>query len=88
MEIKRKRSELSDTAFLDYLVYGLAENNSTGTDHLNWFTAEKLIQLLSEAGFSEAYKSEFGKSKALVMRQVPLFDETLPYLSLYVEARK
>jgi len=87
-EIRKNRSVMERNEFLDYLVSGLNNNNNYGTDHLNWFDSEKLMDILTNAGFSEVYKSAFGQSKELIMRQVPIFDETLPYLSLFVEARK
>ncbi|MEJ1338075.1 MAG: methyltransferase domain-containing protein [Candidatus Sedimenticola sp. (ex Thyasira tokunagai)] len=87
-EVKQKRRCLNDKEFLDYLREGLEGNNIYGTDYFNWFDSEKLMSLLKDAGFSDVYRSAFGQSKELVMRQVPLFDKTLPYLSLYVEAVK
>lgn len=87
-EIQKNRKIMSDDEFLNYLTDGLQENNNYGTDHLNWFNASKMIKLLEDNGFSTVYKSAYGQSKELVMRQVPVFDETLPYLSLFIEAKK
>ena len=87
-EIQNNRKIMTNEEFLDYLIADLDENNDYGTDHLNWFDDTKMIKLLKEIGFSDVYKSGYGQSKELIMRQVPIFDETLPYLSLYVEARR
>ena len=87
-EIQKNRESMTNEDFLNYLIDGLQENNSSGTDHLNWFNASKMTGLLKDAGFSKVYKSAYGQSKELVMRQVPIFDETLPYLSLFIEAKK
>ena len=87
-EIQKNRENMTNEDFLNYLTDGLQENNSSGTDHLNWFNASKMIGLLKDVGFSKVYKSAYGQSKELVMRQVPIFDETLPCLSLFIEAKK
>lgn len=87
-DIRMNRKAMSNEEFLDYLTLGLNANNDYGTDHLNWFNDVKMIKLLEDVGFSNVYKSAFGQSKELVMRQVPIFDETLPYLSLFIEAKK
>lgn len=87
-EIQQNRANMNNEEFLNYLIEGLTENNNYGTDHLNWFNATKMIELLEDNGFSSVYRSAYGQSKELVMRQVPIFDETLPYLSLFIEAKK
>lgn len=43
---------------------------------------------LHEAGFKNVYRSGFMQSKSAEMREVPLFDGTHPWLSLYIEAKK
>lgn len=54
--------------------------------HVNWFNYCKLKTMLLQAGFSSVYRSEFGKSKAAVLRDARHFDKTDPSMSLYVEA--
>ena len=57
-------------------------------NHINWFTEEKLIKMLKAAGFKNVYRSGYGQSYSPVMRDLNFFDETLPGISLYVEAQK
>ena len=57
-------------------------------NHINWFTKEKLCNMLKQAGFSNAYVSAYGQSHAPVMRNVLYFDYRRPNMSLYVEAVK
>ncbi|HXV77469.1 MAG TPA: methyltransferase domain-containing protein [Candidatus Polarisedimenticolaceae bacterium] len=56
--------------------------------HMNWWTAEKLSRMLREAGFDTTYRSGYGQSHCPVLRDVTHFDNTRPYMSLYVEAVK
>ncbi len=56
--------------------------------HINWWNGKKLIAMLHEAGFEDAYLSAYGQSLCPVLRNTSLFDSTHPQLSLYVEARK
>jgi predicted SAM-dependent methyltransferase len=55
-------------------------------NHMNWWTHEKLIALLKEAGFSDPYVSGWGQSIFPPLRDTSLFDTTHPAISLYVEA--
>ena len=87
VKILRKEAN-SKEEFLDSLLKGCDKNYSTGVAHLNWFDEKKLTDILLKAGFSDVYKSGFGQSKSLILRQVPLFDSWLPFLSLYIEAKK
>jgi len=57
-------------------------------NHINWFTTEKLIRMLTAAGFSSVYPSAYGKSRVPVMRNVLYFDYRRPTASIYVEAIK
>ena len=56
--------------------------------HMNWWTDGKLMRMLKEAGFSNVYRSGYGQSHCAVMRDLSYFDNTRPYMSLYVEAVK
>jgi hypothetical protein len=44
--------------------------------------------MLRESGFTEIYRSGYGQSFSPVMRDVDLFDNTHPKISLYMEAIK
>jgi predicted SAM-dependent methyltransferase len=57
-------------------------------NHINWFTKEKLIRMIKEAGFETVYISGFGQSYCPVMRDTTLFDKRRPEFSLYIEAVK
>lgn len=54
--------------------------------HMNWFTEEKLGNMLSNAGFKEIYASRWGQSRSAPMRNTDYFDTTTPKLSMYMEA--
>ena len=55
-------------------------------DHVNWFDADRLMEMLRCAGFGHVYDSRFGQSRAPQLRNTRLFDTTCPELSVYVEA--
>jgi hypothetical protein len=52
--------------------------------HDSWYTEEKLIRLLKNAGFSKAYPSRYGQSKTVNMRDTEKFDYMHPQISLYI----
>jgi hypothetical protein len=62
--------------------------NDRGSLHLAAYNENNLISSLKNAGFKVCYKSAFMQSKFSKMREVPIFDSTHPWLSLYVEAVK
>lgn len=66
----------------------LAEWFHSGCFHVNWFTYDKLINMLKKAGFINVKKSELLKSASPHMRNSCLFDSTAPWIQLYVEAGK
>jgi predicted SAM-dependent methyltransferase len=57
-------------------------------DHINWWNKDKLFRMLNKAGFEEIYLSAYGQSLSPVLRNISYFDNTCPYLSIYVEAQK
>lgn len=87
-KIREKLEKLNKEEFLDYLIEDINENSLIGHEHINWFNYEKLEKKLKQAGFKEIYRSGFGQSRTAPMREIPLFDGTLPCFSLYVEAVK
>ncbi|WP_214036016.1 hypothetical protein, partial [Methanospirillum sp.] len=56
--------------------------------HINWFTYEKIENMLKNAGFSLVYQSGWGQSLNPVLQFTSTFDITHPKISLYVEAIK
>ena len=77
----------SDSEILDLCNNHLYQNNDTGQFHLSTYTAESLINILCDIGFSQVKESHFMQSSFAPMREAPLFDGTHPWMSLYVEAR-
>ena len=86
--IRKAHTTMTKVEFLDFLIDGLYTNSEDGQDHLNWFNYKKLEKSLLDNGFSEVYKSGYGKSRSPAMRDVPLFDEFIPCMTLFVEAIK
>lgn len=56
--------------------------------HINWVNAKKIEKILKEVGFSEVYISAYGQSHFHVLQDTNFFDNTVPELSFYVEAKK
>ncbi|MEP1094458.1 MAG: methyltransferase domain-containing protein [Cyclobacteriaceae bacterium] len=56
-------------------------------NHTNWWNREKVTEMMKSAGFNNIYISGYGQSRSPVLRDTKLFD-TLPEISLFVEARK
>lgn len=57
-------------------------------NHVNWWTAEKAVRMLKEAGFDDARISACGQSFCPILRDTTYFDSTMPAISLYVEANR
>ena len=71
---------------LDYLC-GLCDFQSERAgNHVSWWTHEKIIKFLKNAGFKNIYRSGYGQSCSPLMRNSKLFDSTHPQMSIYVEA--
>jgi predicted SAM-dependent methyltransferase len=81
-------SNIEENEIIDYLNNHNFKQDEVGTYHLSCFNSYLLISLLKEVGFKIVYKSAFMQSKYNPMRQVPVFDGTHPWFSLYVEAIK
>ena len=56
--------------------------------HVNWFNPAKLIAMCKEAGFSDVYQSALGQSSCNEMRDLSMFDQGDPKISMFVECRK
>jgi len=56
--------------------------------HVNWFDAQKLTQMLLEAGFSASWESRYSQSLSPHMRDLRYFDNRYASFSLYVEAMR
>jgi SAM-dependent methyltransferase len=57
-------------------------------NHINWWNKNKLLRMLRNAGFDDICLSGYGQSVSPVLRNILIFDNTHPKISLYVEAVK
>ena len=87
-EIREAHKSMNKIEFLDFLISGIESNVEDGQDHVNWFNYKKLERLLLDTGFSKVYRSAYAQSRSPAMRDVPLFDEFIPCMTLYIEAIK
>ena len=62
--------------------------DESGSIHVCTYNSKLMIDTLKEAGFKDPYNSEFMKSDYGPLREVPIFDGTHPWLTLYTEAVK
>jgi ubiquinone/menaquinone biosynthesis C-methylase UbiE len=56
--------------------------------HMNWFSKQKVIDMLKKAGFSKIVVSGYGQSYCPVMRNTNMFDHVRPKESFYIESQK
>ena len=56
-------------------------------DHINWFTIERVLDMLREAGFKNPARSAYMQSHVPVMRNKYLFDPHADH-SLFAECTK
>lgn len=56
--------------------------------HVSWWSHDKAIRMLQEAGFKTVYRSGHGQSHCPILRNTWYFDNTHPQISLYVEAMR
>jgi predicted SAM-dependent methyltransferase len=75
---------------LDHYTQNLdfALQQETVGQHVNWWTPEKLIGYLTDAGFKTVYRSGYRQSRCPLMRDHLTFDSTDIETSVYVEAIK
>lgn len=87
-EIRRILDELGLEGALDYFTGLCTFDPKWPGNHMTWWTAEKLLRFLREAGFDAAYRSGYGQSVLPILRDTRLFDDAHPQNSCYVEARR
>lgn len=85
-EVRYWYESLTPEAFLDRLVEGIEFDDRYPGDHINWWTEDKLLGLLGEAGFLDTYSSGPGQSLFPPLTDTRRFDCTRPNMSLFVEA--
>ena len=56
--------------------------------HCNWYSKNKILELLKTVGFSKIQISGYGQSQIEILRDTEYFDNTRPEISLYIEAYK
>ncbi|RLA83864.1 MAG: hypothetical protein DRG78_03110 [Epsilonproteobacteria bacterium] len=76
-----------DDAF-DYFIGKCKFNSTYPGNHINWYTKDKLIKILKDAGFKDIRISSFGQSYHIPLRNKLYFDNTHPSYSIYIEAVK
>lgn len=78
----------SPHSILDALTRSLAFNHTSAGDHISWWNYDKLRDFLKKAGFTNIYRSAYGQSTSMLMRDLRYFDQTYPQVSVYIEAKK
>lgn len=73
---------------LDMLTKSIQFDYSFPGNHISWWNSIKLHDFLKKAGFSNIYRSGYGQSASMLMRDLRYFDQTYPQISVYVEAVK
>lgn len=73
---------------LDFICSKVEFDPSRPGNHISWWTHEKVMQYLQNAGFKTVYRSGYQQSVSPLLRRTPLFDSTHPQMSIYVEAIK
>lgn len=66
---------------------GVAFDPEHPGEHINAWDEPRLVELLQAAGFGQVYVSRRGQSRFAPMMSLACFDTTMPWGSLYVEAR-
>lgn len=87
-EIREIIGSMSMERALDYFT-GMCEfQDAWPGSHISWWTPTKVERFVREAGFTKVHRSAHWQSFCPAMRLTPLFDCSLPELSLYVEAMR
>ena len=89
-EIKKLINENlnSRDKLLNYLTKDVIFDIDAPGNHVCWWNYNKLNEYLTDAGFSNIYRSGYGQSRLSWMRDLRYFDQTYPQISVYVEAVK
>lgn len=87
-EIRAAFEDSPDVRTLEQFTRQCRYNSEHPGNHINWWTHEKAMDFLREAGFEDPYRSGYGQSLFAPLRDTGLFDSTHPQISLYVEAIK
>jgi len=71
---------------LDYLTGLCTFDPRWPGNHMSWWTPDKLLRFMADAGFVDAYRSGYGQSVLPILRETRLFDDSHPQNTGYVEA--
>jgi predicted SAM-dependent methyltransferase len=74
--------------FFNFLTYDLSFRREFPGDHINYWTFDKMSEILLKVGFKNVVKSKYIGSCCCEMTIRCKFDLTFPAMSLYVEAIK
>lgn len=88
IEIYEKFISSPNVKTLSYFTSLCKFNADHPGNHINWWTHDKLIFFMKEAGFNNPYISGYGQSAFSPLRDTNYFDNTHPKISLYVEGVK
>jgi len=72
-------------SFFSELTKDLSFRPNWPGDHINWWTFDKIHEMLQKAGFRTIIRSKFGGSIFDDMKDITKFDTTEPQMSLYVD---
>jgi predicted SAM-dependent methyltransferase len=92
-ELQKKFNSLPKEEFGDHYTTSIpreSQKKNTGF-HINWWNYKKLHTMLTDAGFTNIYKSKEKESKFSEMRGTGRkkgFDTTHPEISVFIEAKK
>ncbi len=85
-EIRKIIAEKGFEGSLDFFTGQCPYDPKNPSSHISWWTHDKVMRYLREAGFTNVYRSGRGQSASVLMRGSEQFDSTHPQMSLYVEA--
>lgn len=85
-DYQKEFDELNMEDFFDLMINGLEYNVEHVSDHINWWSYDKLKVVLDDVGFSNVICSKYGGSYCYDMQNRVRFDKTHPEMSLYVDA--
>lgn len=87
-EIRKLLEEKPLEEALDYLTSLVKFDPMRAGNHVSWWTHDKALRFMQNAGFETVYRSAYSQSRFAVLRNTAYFDNTHPAMSLYVEAIK
>lgn len=87
-DVSREFDNMPMVEFFEFLTNDLEFRNDYVGDHINFWTYEKMKEMLQNEGFDIIIRSKWHASVSRYMENLGYFDKTHPHMSLYVEAVK